>query len=356
MRNTLFALALASAAAHAQVAELADRVRRSVVHVEAVDRGLVRAQQLRAAGVPVAQWQDLRIHQPYTFVASGVVVSPDGEIITAALHPRADLKVTVTFHDGRKQDAMLVGTDPLSNLALLQVAGGVEDFVVLEELGAAQGEDVFVAGCARECDKPLSMPGRVGLQELSVEMDDTYGVAGGYRIPVGSAFAVITRPTQACAGSVCVDGEGRLLGVLLGSTPPRLVPDPKRPGQLAAVQIQFATPTARVLRIVDDLRAHGFVVRANFGFEFAAVGADLRAHFELPASACAVTSVDPGSPAARAGLQKHDIVLTLDGRNYRDAYAFQEALADKEPGKPVELRILRRGEEQTLTATPTERR
>ena len=356
MRNALFVLAVATAVAHAQSPELAERLKKCVVHVEAVDRALLRAEELRRERVPVAQWEDLRIFQPYVFAASGVVVSPEGDIVTAALHPRADLRVTVSFHDGRKQDAEIVGTDPLSNLALIRVALETKDHLPIGEMAAEQGENVFLGGFARGCDAPLAMDGRVGLHELSVEIDDTYRVAGGYRIPVASAFAIVTRPADTCAGTVCVDGEGRLLGVLLGSEPPRLVPDPNRPGAHTAVQVQFATPAARVARIVRDLRAHGRVVRSNFGFEFVAVGADVRAHFDVPASACAVTRVDAGSPAAAAGLRPLDIVLSLDGRNYRDAYAFHEALSDKEPGKAVEFRVLRKGEEMALTATPSERR
>ena len=72
MRNALFVLAVATAVAHAQSPELAERLKKCVVHVEAVDRALLRAEELRRERVPVAQWEDLRIFQPYVFAASGV--------------------------------------------------------------------------------------------------------------------------------------------------------------------------------------------------------------------------------------------------------------------------------------------
>jgi len=360
MRDALLFLGLATAAAYGQVRDPADapeRVRRAVVRVETVDRALLRAQRLRRQRATVRDLHRVRIHQPYRMLVAGVAISGDGEIVAPAVHPRADLRVTVTFFDGTQAEAEIVGTDPRSNLALLRAENGTRHFLAVEDLVARTGEDVRIVGHVfqRGTAKPLAVDGRVTREHLPVRIADAYGVTSERRITLDSVFAIVTTTAYPASGSVCVDGEGRLLGLVTGNVPPRRVRDEDEPAQVHIQQLQFAVPAVRIARIVDDLREHGRVVRAHFGLRFAPLGDEVRAHFpKLPPSACAISQVQPKGPAAKAGLRLNDILLCMDGRNYRDGYELGQAMSDKQPGEPVTFRVLRRGEVVEVTATPVE--
>jgi S1-C subfamily serine protease len=150
-----------------------------------------------------------------------------------------------------------------------------------------------------------------------------------------------------------VDGEGRLVGFVVGGLPPRLWADPDEPGRLHQLEMRFALPAARIARIVDELRRNGRVVRADFGVDLEPVEEALVAQFELPQSASAVAGLR-GRPAAE-GFALHDVIVSVEGKVYRDSYELDEALTEKAPGQPVSFEILRRGQRATVTATPRER-
>jgi len=354
MRAALAILAVAATAA-AQTTDLAAKLHRAVVHVQTIDRELERALQLRQAAAPLVKLRECRIFQPYTLVVSGVAIS-EKEILTVALHPRADLRILVTYHDGRQVEAQLVGTDPLSNLALISVAQPHADHLALGGEAVARGDTLRMVGYEVEGREahPVAVAGSVNRAQIPVPIRDLYGVTRCGSIVLGSSFAVATTEGQPNVGSACVDEEGRLVGLVVAGMPTRLVPDPDRAGQWTRVEVRFAVPAARLGRVVRDLRAYGRVIRSQFGIQFRAVDEALRSHFDLPASAASLTYVQPEGPAARAGLQQHDILLTMDGQEYRDAHELGEAMSEKPPETPVRFDVLRAGARVSLTAIPAE--
>ncbi len=349
MRAVALLVSVAAAAAHAQDGK---KLCRAIVQVQTTDRAAERAQLMQKQR-PVAQ---LRIHQPYTMVVTGVCISAR-EILTPALHPRADLHVVVTYFDGRVAEARVKGTDPLSNLALLEVPVDSPAFVPIHAAPVAAGDDIGIAGCPVQCREGKSklLNGRVRADQVAIGIEDIYGVTGGAgRIVLGTAFAVDTMEGRPNVGAACVDKEGRLVGLVVGGLPPRLVPDPDEPGRVRQIEMRFAVPAARIARIVDALRRDGRVVRADFGITLAPADETVVAQFGLPTCAAAVTEL-AGRPL-RDGFQVHDVIVAVDGETRRDAYELDEALSDKEPGKPVTFDILRHGRRVTISATPVERR
>jgi len=353
MRIALAILAAAVAAA-AQTSDLDAKLRRAVVHVQTVDRELERAQKLRQAGALV-ELRECRIYQPYTLVVSGVAIT-EREILTVALHPRADLRILVTYHDGHQVEAELVGTDPLSNLALISVKEPHADHLALGTGEVERDDTLRLVGYeveGREA-RPVAVTGSVDRAQIPVPIRDLYGVTRCGSIVLGSSFAVATTEGQPNVGSACVDEEGKLVGLVVAGMPTRLVPDPDQAGRWTRVEIRFAVPAARLGRVVRDLRAHGRVIRSQFGIQFRGVDDTVRAHFDLPASAASLTFVQPDGPAARAGLQLHDILLAMDGKDYRDPHELGEAMSEKTPEQPVRFTVLRAGQRITLTAIPAE--
>jgi len=334
MRDALLLLTLTAATVYAQDVT---KARRAVVHVEAVDRALLLCQQLKERNAPFSEMRRVRIHQPYVLVVSGVAISANGEILTPALHPRADLRIIVTFHDGESIEAKILGTDPLSNLALIKAP--VENRAYLSLSDAAPRKDDVVTVVGHDARRILiTVRGVVSLDRFPVKIRDLYGVTGERKIPLASTFAVQPGARRPDIGSACIDAGGRLVGVLVGDLP--------------QFNVHAALPATRIARIVKDLRENRRVIRADFGCGLVQVSAVVQDQFQLPAGACIIAWLHPRGPAAKAGLKRFDILTRLDGRTHPDPRLFGEAMSDVAPGKPVALEILRAGRKLTVQVTP----
>jgi len=347
-----FAVLAAAAAAWGQDLSREERVRASVVRVRAADRELLRARALRASNASPVALGEIRVVQPYVLDVCGVVVSPDGEIVTMALHPAAPLQIVVTFADGASNEAKLVGTDPRSNLALLRVDRKTPHHLVLAREGPREMQAVEVVGHGAAPD--LAAKGTVACAKSAISLLDLYGVSGGNPIAIGGVFCAATSLSRMVAGSACVDEKGDLLGLVFDTTPPRIREVTGEDGkkQLEPYEVSFCASAPRIARILDALRAKGFVERSWFGLEIAPASEAMREQFDLPPCALAVAEVEPEGPAAAAGLERHDVLLGVEGASPADAQEFCEILSERAPGAPATLRILRKGRPLTVEVTP----
>ncbi|MFQ5844981.1 MAG: S1C family serine protease [Planctomycetota bacterium] len=357
MRGALLPLALAAAVSvtAAQTPTAAERARRAVVRVEAVEPAFERVSLLVRQRAPVEELRRVKIQQPYRLVTSGVVISSRGEILTTALHPRAKLRIRVFYRDGSVDEARMVGTDPLSNLALVSVDRPVSAYLELAQREAAEAEVVEILGDGALQD--ITQVGSVARRQVTVYVPDLYGVTRRAFLPLPSAFAVMAMAGSTGPGCPCLDRDGRLSGLLIGRSKPRLRRR-RGPGgeKVSQVEVCFALPASRLQRVVRDLRQKGRVVRARFGVRLRVVPPALRAQFDLPASAAAVVALQPGGPAHRHGLLVHDVIVSLDGRTYSGFHQLAEGLSDSTPKRPARLRVLRKGKPLELTVVPEEMR
>lgn len=338
MRHLPLLLAIA-AVAHAQ-----DLAQRATVRLQVSDRALARAYELYRQKAPQSVIRQYRVHQPYTLELAGTIISAEGEIVTTALHPLADLRVLVTMFDGTEHEAELVGTDPRSSLALVRVPVKTKDHLTLD--ANAVEARAHVALMNHDKEAPELIAGMVARPNMPVAIRDLYGVNRGQPIKLGSGFLCASPAGRTDPGSACVSAKGGLCGIVIGTMPQR----PR-----TSYQFTFALPASRVLRIVKDLREHGRVIRSYYGVTLLPVEPAVRKHFDVPDSASAVIRVETPSPAASAGLRRHDIVLAVDGKSYASTYELGDAMADKKPGSEVRLSVLRGGKKLELRAVPVER-
>ncbi len=343
MQRCTILLGFAAAAAVAE--EAAER--RALVRIEVTDSAVLRAKELKERRAAIQHLQSLRIHQPYTMLLSGVVVSGDGEILTTALHPRADLRVRVTRHDGSSEEATLIGNDPLGNVALIRIAVATPDFLRLDEAPAEAAARVVLRGHRRIEDRHES--GTVVETRVPVGMADRYGINNDRSYCIGSALLVASPTGGFNPGSACIDMDGRLRGLVIGCVP--------RAAPAGGGELTFVLPSSRLARFVREIKLHGRVLRAHFGLHLVPAGEAVRAHLpELPVCACAVVDVDREGPAGRAGVRRGDIVVGIDGKDYRDPCELGETLTDRPPQVPVTLNLLRARTPLALVVTPAERR
>lgn len=263
---------------------------------------------------------------------SGVVFRDDGYLLTNAHVVEGAEDLDVVLADGSEHPATLVGTDPLTDVAVVKIEGDVPFSVAV--LGSAGGLQVGQATVA--IGSPLGLIGGSSV---------TTGVVSalGRRVstPEGPPLLDMIQTDAAIApgssGGALLDANGSVIGI----TTAIVVSDGGAEG------FGFATPIDIARSVAEDIIATGRAVHVWLGIE----GRDLDA-----ASAKArgldggavVIDVVGASPAARAGLAADDVIVAMSGARVPSMSALVIALREHEPGERVDLEVVRRGERSTI--------
>jgi S1-C subfamily serine protease len=268
-------------------------------------------------------------------VGSGVVFRGGGLVLTNQ-HVVGDARtVQLALADGSRLDARVVGTDAVTDLAVLR----------------AERTDLPVAQFRTELPQPgetvLAMGSPLGLMNTV-----TAGIISGVgrEIP-GSATQsralVDLLQTDAPispgnSGGALVDASGRVVGINDAYLPP----------STGAVSIGFAIPSATALDVADDLLDDGRVTHPYLGVAVDRLTPQIaRALRTGTDRGVLVRDVTAGDPAAMAGLRPGDVITAFAGEQVPTVEAFLGALRGVEPGDNVELSLLRGGKQQTVKLT-----
>jgi S1-C subfamily serine protease len=269
---------------------------------------------------------------------SGVVITPDGFVLTNAhvVGSRSAPRVRASFTDGRELRAEVVGSDPLSDLALLRA----EDArLAPAELGDAArlrvGQLVVAIG------NPNGFEGSVTAGVVS---------ALGRSLPVGDRTTrrVIDDVIQTDAalnpgnsGGALVDGRGKVVGINTA---------------VAGVGLGLAVPiNATTRRVVSELMRDGRVRRAWIGIAAGARPLPPRVRPLVGRErAVEVVEVMADSPASRAGLRAEDLIVAVDGAPIEGVDDLHRLMAGDRIGRPCTLSIVRNGAQRELLLTPRE--
>jgi len=333
-----------------------ERVRDAMTQVEVIDAAFHKAMELLKSKLPAAkkeaELKKLKIHQDFRLMVSGVAVGPQ-EIVTRALHPRARLRVTVTYRNGKRVQAEVIGNDPLSNVALIRTPTPAPHYLEPSATQVATKQETVLVGFWGE--RALNTNCVVTRVSIGATCEDIYSALEPKpRYAIGSVFVVASPGRRLNPGAACVDRDGRLVGVLLGCAPAEAVPQPAG-GPLAGMGRSFVLPSRRLAKVVGDLRRYRRVIRAEFGLRIAPVSDALRAQLtKVPAGAGTITKIEAKSPAAAAGLRANDILLSVNGDSAADVHLLREALTDCKPGSKAKLKVLRAGKATEVTVVPAE--
>ena len=288
----------------------------------------------------VGRWSDDRRRAPVgrrpTGAGSGVVVTPDGYLLTAA-HVLAGADGGIAaFSDGRELPIEVVGRDALSDLAVVRVDGGRLDAVSLGDADRLRVGQLVVA-----VGSPLGFTGSVTAGVVS---------AVGRSLPTreGVATRIIENVIQTDAalnpgnsGGALADSRGHVVGINTA---------------VAGVGLGLAVPINEATRrIIAELMRHGRFRRAYLGIAGMQRPLPPRVARALGRTAgVAVAEVVPGSPAAAAGLREGDLILDVADTPVGDAGDLQRLMLGEAIGQPLQLRILRTGELRDVTVIPSE--
>lgn len=268
---------------------------------------------------------------------SGVVISADGFMLTSAhVVAGSDGSPRASFPDGREVGVTVVGSDPLSDLAVLRAEAGD---LVPAELGDA--ERLRVGQLVVAIGSPHGFGGSVTAGVVS---------ALGRSLPTrsGSVSRIVENVIQTDAalnpgnsGGALADGRGRVVGINTA---------------VAGVGLGLAVPiNAAARRIVAALMTDGRYRRASLGVAVGPRPLPPRIAAEAgQAGGIEVIEVVPGSPAAAAGVRPEDLILAVDGSPVVQAQDLQALMAAELIGRRVTLTIVRGGRTTTLELVPEE--
>lgn len=267
-------------------------------------------------------------------MGSGIIVSPDGYILTNNHVIDDASRVEVTLADNTKYAAKVVGADPATDLAVLRIDGGEFTFATLGDSDAARvGEWVVAIG------NPFGLNQTVTAGIISAKNRVQNGPGQLQDVQFQDFIQTDAAINRGNSGGPLVNLRGQVVGINSAIIGP------------ANVGIGFAIPSNMAKGVMDSLIAGGKVDRGYLGVGLQDLTPELARTYEFQGSGVVVAEVSPDSPAAKAGMQTGDIVTRYEGRPVPTQNALRNAIAATPPGKKVEFEIVREGKKQVLSAT-----
>ena len=324
---------------------VAARVTPAVVNVAVTAKGTGEAETSEGSmqGLPPGMQQffgpmQQRPSQPQIQhgIGSGIIISPDGYIVTND-HVVADAtSIKVTLNDRRVLDAKVVGADKLTDIAVIKVnATNLPSIVWGDSTKLQPGQTVLAFG------SPF------GYFQFSV----TRGIVSAVNRPnpysddarkPGSYIQTDAAINPGNSGGALVNAHGELVGINTF-----IISDN---GSFAGAG--FAIPSQIVRATAEQLIQHGKVDHGYLGIGMNDVTPDNAHFFNLQdATGAIVSQVTPDSPASRSGVQTGDVISQLNGEKIVDGSALQVAVSEMAPGTKITLGVIREGKPVTLSLT-----
>ena len=257
-------------------------------------------------------------------LGSGVVVSSDGYILTNNHVIEGASEIQVDFPDGSTSlTAMVVGTDPETDLAVIKV-----DATGLKAINIGSSDSVRVGDTVLAIGNPFGIGQTVSMGIISAK-----GRSGFSSSPYIDFLQTDAAINPGNSGGALVDAQGRLLGInsLIYS----------RTGSFQG--ISFAIPVKIALDVVRQIVSEGEVIRGWLGIEARPAAANQ--------TGLVVTKITPGGPADIAGVHRSDRIIAINNQPVISPKVVTQQIALTEPGTPVSLNVIRNGQKLELTAT-----
>ena len=276
-------------------------------------------------------------------MGSGVIYRSDGYIITNNHVVEGSRGVEVAFADGTTERGEVVGTDPTTDIAVVSV-----DRNDLPAAGFASG-DPIVGQTAVAVGSPSGFESTVTSGIISgtgreIPAEYTGGRQAASLVDLVQTDAAISPGNS---GGALADREGRVIGINAAYLPP---------AETGAENIGFAIPSDTAVSVADQLIQNGEAVHPYLGVYLSDLTQETASRFGSPVdSGALIEEVEPGSPAAAAGIQRGDIVTAAGSDEVRSSGDLLSALRNYMPGDTVRLTVLRNGEKTTLQANLAER-
>jgi serine protease Do len=270
--------------------------------------------------------------QKTSALGSGVIVSDTGYILTNNHLIKGADDIKVVLYDKREFKGTIVGVDPKTDLAVVKI--DAKDLPVIT---------VGSSSTLKTGDMVLAIGNPFGLNQTI-----TMGIVSAVgRSHIGLADFEDFIQTDAAinpgnSGGALVNTNGELIGIntAIFST------------SGGYIGIGFAIPSDMATGIMDSIIKNGKVIRGWLGVSIQDLSPDLAKSFNAKEQTGALVSgVMEGSPADKAGLKRGDLIIELDGKTIADSSSLRNRVSALAPGTKIEIKIVRNGNQQSLTAT-----
>ena len=322
---------------------LAARVTPAIVNVTVTSKANVRMSEEE-------DWPDMRQFDPFGRpfdlpmqpqsriehgLGSGVIISPDGYIVTNHHVIDGAVDINVTMNDRRILPAKLVGADPITDLAVIKVnASNLPSLPFGDSTKLHPGQTVLAFG------NPFGFRFTVTRGIISA-LNRPNPSASDRRKP-GEFIQTDAAINPGNSGGPLVDARGEVIGINTFLISPS--------GSFSGMG--FAIPTQIVRPTVETLIKSGKVSHGYMGVGISDVTPENSKFFNLQkAEGAVVTQVEPNSPASKAGLKTGDVITQLDGKSVNDSGELQVEVGQKAPGTKINLGIIRDGKTINLPVT-----
>ncbi|MEW6034363.1 MAG: trypsin-like peptidase domain-containing protein [Chloroflexota bacterium] len=273
---------------------------------------------------------------PETGAGTGVIIDPNGYIMTNNHVVEGAQKVKVTLNDGRAFDAVEIRRDPWTDVAVVKVdASGlpaarlgdsgklkVGDWVIaIGNALALEGGPTVTAGIVSYLGRSIQVQNDAVLYDL-IQTDAAIN-------PGNSGGPLVNMAGEVVGINTAIAGEAQNIGFAISITP--------------------------ALSVVESLINKGYVVRPFFGISMATVGRAVAIRYNLAVEeGVMVVSVTRGSPADSAGLQQGDVITSFGGQKVASSEELRRAIVSRKVGETVEIVFYRGSSQQTARATLVE--
>jgi serine protease Do len=327
-----------SSTAPQSYAPLVARVAPAVVTVHAALR-VRAAQQFPFQNEPFFRWffgnpssSQQQQQEVEHALGSGVLVRSDGYILTNHHVIDGAEKISVDLSNNRSFPAKLIGSDPLSDLAVLKI-----DASNLPTLALGDSDKVQVGDVCLAIGNPLGV-GETVTNGIVSAKGRTTGLSNGSFEDFLQTDAPIN---QGNSGGALINTTAELIGInsqILSTTG-------------GFIGIGFAIPSNMARSVMDQLIKSGKVTRGHLGVGIQPLTSSLSSSLGLPdTNGVLINSVEPNGPAEKAGIKVGDVITALNGKPIADANTFRNTIASTPPGSDITLAVKRDGKDMEVRA------
>jgi serine protease Do len=271
-------------------------------------------------------------------LGSGVIISPDGYILTANHVVDGADEIEVAIADNKKEfTARVIGTDPLTDVAVLKIDAKDLPAVTLGDSDQLEVGDIVLA---------IGNPFSVG-QTVTMGIVSALGRSGLTRFNQYQNFIQTDAAINpGNSGGALVDTEGRLVGINTD-----IIPNDAGGNQ----GIGFAVPINMARWVMERLITGGKVTRGDLAILLQDITPRLAKALDLPdQNGVLVSDVFPNTPAEKAGIKSGDVLVGFNGKDITDVHSLQLAVSECAPGSSAAVKLLHNGRPETVTVTLTE--
>ncbi|GAA5194402.1 outer membrane-stress sensor serine endopeptidase DegS [Ferrimonas gelatinilytica] len=265
-------------------------------------------------------------------LGSGIIMHEEGYLLTNYHVVSAADQIFIALQDGRLANAEMIGSDPYTDLAVLQIDEENLPVIPLDLDRKPQVGDMVLA---------IGNPYNLGqtITQGIISATGRNGLSSSYQDFIQTDAAI----NQGNSGGALVDADGVLVGVNTANY--QWLGD-------AGVGLNFAIPIELAYTIMEKLIRDGRVIRGHLGLSGNPVNATIARLLRLPqVMGVAVTEVDPGGPADRAGLSRNDVLVAFNGETIVSADMLMDRIAETPPGTEVNLTLIRQGKHFSVPVT-----